>query len=229
MAAGPIYVPPLTEEVLKLDSMPGAVGIWWGWWGGDGEGARLGKPRWDSEVPAPAWVRVLEQITFGGVPAWAGGEPRHVLANTPPPLPRGCGVCPGGVGGSKAGARRVERCQGEAANLIAELKGSAPMAPSDVWESVFPSPACSRPSRSATGETRPGSRSLGSPVPGGSALPPLSLSPNISPSLRRETRLCVMGAGLRCPGRFGSSAASPKTSLLAAEPAAFITPPLCRC
>lgn len=90
--------------------------------------------------------------------------------------------------------RRVEECQGEAANLIAELKGFAPTPLSGLRAMsgrTFPSPACSCPSRSATREIRPVRSSLGSPVPGVSALPLLLVPRNVSLSVPRNISLSL--------------------------------------
>lgn len=58
----------------------------------------MGKFRWDSDKLAPPWIRPLEQLPFGEVPARAGGAQAQgrtlglcVELLCPPP---GCGVCP---------------------------------------------------------------------------------------------------------------------------------------
>lgn len=147
---------------------------------------------------APVWGGPCTVWGSPGTGSYAGALPGAALPPWLRCLPRRAPAAP--VEARRE--RRVEECQGEAANLIAELKGFAPTALSGLRAMsgrTFPSPACSCPSRSATREIRPVRSSLGSPVPGVSALPLPLVPRNVSLSVPRNISLSLR-AGVKRRG-----------------------------
>ena len=155
---GPIYVPPLTTELLKLDLMPACLKLL-AFGRGEMGGSVFGQIQVGFRHAGTSVDSVSGAASIWGFPAWAGGSPGTELhagalrGAALPPRPR---CLPRRALAATVEARReqrVEKCQGEAANLIAELKGFVPRALSRLRAMsgrAFPSPACSCPSRSAT-------------------------------------------------------------------------------